>query len=192
MAALLVVVSLPATARADGFLSPFVGVSLGGELGDIGDDESHSELTFGAAAGWMGNGILGFELDFAHSPDFFAFEDTAGGLSTEGNLTTLMANIILGAPIGGTDRGVRPYVSGGVGLIRSRVNDVGDFFEISNSDFGVDLGGGVMGFFTDNVGLRGDIRYFRALVDENEDNEFDISLGDFDFWRATAGLAFRF
>jgi hypothetical protein len=48
-----------------------------------------------------------------------------------------------------------------------------------------------MGFLSDHVGIRGDIRYFRALSDPDEDNEFDIALGDFDYWRATFGVTFR-
>ena len=49
------------------------------------------------------------------------------------------------------------------GCIRTNVEDVDDFFDVdTKNDFGLDVGGGVMGFFTDNVGLRGDVRYFRA------------------------------
>jgi hypothetical protein len=63
---------------------------------------------------------------------------------------------------------------------------------ISNTDFGFNVGAGVMGFFSDTVGLRGDVRYYRNLQDPDEDDEFDVSVGDFDFWRATLGLVFRF
>ena len=53
------------------------------------------------------------------------------------------------------------------------------------------LGGGAMGFVSDHVGFRGDIRYFRQLSDPDEDNEFDVGLGDLDYWRATGGITFR-
>ena len=43
-------------------------------------------------------------------------------------------------------------------------------------------------FFGDDIGINGDIRYFRAL--RQEDDEF--SFEDFDFWRAVVGLTFRF
>ncbi|MBI3046742.1 MAG: hypothetical protein HYY76_00370 [Acidobacteria bacterium] len=66
-----------------------------------------------------------------------------------------------------------------------------DLFEVTNDEFGINIGGGAMGFMTDHVGFRGDLRYYRALTDPEEDNEFDIDFGDFDFWRATAGLTFR-
>ena len=44
----------------------------------------------------------------------------------------------------------------------------------------------------DHVGIRGDARYFRSLQDPERDNEFDIAVGNFDFWLATGGVTFRF
>ena len=79
-----------------------------------------------------------------------------------------------------------------VGLLRGKVEGVDQFFDVDNNSFGMDLGGGVMGFFSDNVGVRGDVRYFRALTDPEADDEFDVSLGKFRFWRGTAGVIFRF
>ena len=54
---------------------------------------------------------------------------------------------------------------------------------------------GVAGFFTDNIGIRGDVRYFRSLEDiesDVEDLDLDVSLGDLRFWRGTVGVTFRF
>ena len=50
------------------------------------------------------------------------------------------------------------------------------------------------GFFNDNFGLQGDVRYFRSLEDTEADGEsdFNIGLGSFSFWRGTVGLVFRF
>jgi hypothetical protein len=36
-------------------------------------------------------------------------------------------------------------------------------FDVNSSDFGVNVGGGVIGYLWDHVGLRADIRYFRDL-----------------------------
>lgn len=56
--------------------------------------------------------------------------------------------------------------------------------------------GGIMLFFNDNLGIRGDVRHFRNLTNDDPDDDFpdpgDFDLGDFTFWRATAGLTFRF
>ena len=68
----------------------------------------------------MGAGIAGFEIDFGYTPNFFELtEGDADFDYGDNNLTTLMANLTLGAPIGGQSGiGLRPYASGGVGIIR--------------------------------------------------------------------------
>jgi opacity protein-like surface antigen len=68
-----------------------------------------------------------------------------------------------------------------------------NFFDaLDTNDFGFNIGGGVHGFFNDNVGLRGDIRYLRSLQDNEPDGDLDVGLSDFDFWRATVGVTLRF
>ena len=192
------VLATPATASADWMITPFLGANFGGSasFGDFNDfdDEFERRVDMGASFAWMGAGIVGFEADFGWSPNFF--ENTGGSADFEfgdNNVTTLMANLLVGAPIGGqTGPGLRPYGTGGIGLIRTRI-DGGDFFnDLHTNDFGFNVGFGVHGFFTDNVGIRGDLRYFRSLADNEPDDEFDLALSDFDFWRATAGITFRF
>ncbi len=64
---------------------------------------------------------------------------------------------------------------------------------ISNNYFTFNTGGGVMGFFSDHFGVRGDLRYFRAFglkFDELEDT--GIGFDKFNFWRASFGLAIKF
>lgn len=180
MLALGMFLCAPRTASADWLLTPFAGVSFGG-------DTDGRRATYGGSIGYMGAGVVGFEVDFGYSPNFLgdvAFVDS--------NVTTFMGNVIVGVPIGGDDASVRPYVTGGVGLLRTRVSDADQFFDIDNNSFGVNVGGGVMVFITDNVGIRGDLRYLRALQDPEEDNEFDVDFGSFDFWRGTVGVTFKF
>lgn len=195
--AALVTFSAPATASADWLFTPYVGSTFGGNasFGDFDDfdDEFERRITFGASLGWMGNGIAGFEIDFGHTPNFF--QDTLGPDDFEfgdGHVTTVMGNVVVGAPIGGqTGPGVRLYGSGGAGLIRSTISATDFFDDLNKSDLGVNVGAGVHGFFNDNVGIRGDIRYFRSLADD-DDELLDLALSDFDFWRATVGVSFRF
>ena len=61
----------------------------------------------------------------------------------------------------------------------------------TRNDLGINFGGGLNAQFNDNIGIRGDIRYLRSLEDDDPDNEFDLGLSDFDFWRGTVGVAFR-
>jgi hypothetical protein len=49
-----------------------------------------------------------------------------------------------------------------------------------------------MAFIGHNVGLRGDVRYFRSLEDTASGSDIDLRLGKFDFWRASGGVVFRF
>jgi opacity protein-like surface antigen len=172
------IVIMPRSAGADTLLTPFAGITFGG-------DASNGQPLFGGSIAFMGGGILGGEVDYAYYPDFFDIENEFSFL-TDSHIQTFMANLIIGAPLGV----VRPYVVGGVGLLHARAT--GLFDNVSNSDFGFDVGAGLIGFFSDNVGIRGDIRYFRALRDPQEDNEFDIALGSFNFMRGTIGVTFRF
>lgn len=175
---------VPATASADWLATPFIGAPFQGDTEDAG-------VTYGGSFGYMGGGILGFEADLGVTPDFFEF-DTADVDPFEGQVVSLMGNLIVGAPIGGMERSVRPYASGGVGLLRARVDATGPFEDFTNNEFGFNVGAGLMGFFSEHVGLRGDLRYFRSFEDPDDDLEFDVAVGDFDFWRGTAGVVFRF
>jgi opacity protein-like surface antigen len=196
--AALATVATPARASADWLFTPFLGANFGGNasFGDFDDfdDEFERRVDFGGSLGWMGNGIVGFEADFGFSPNFFA--NTVGDGDFEfgdSNVTTLMANVIVGAPIGGqSGPGVRPYGSAGLGLIRTHVDGGELFNDLSANDLGFNVGAGVHGFFNDTFGIRGDVRYFRSLQDNDAEDDFDLALSDFDFWRATVGLTIRF
>lgn len=186
MIAALSLVLLPGTARADWLFTPNIGGGFGG------DASGREHLTWGASIGWMGAGIIGWEADLAYTPEFFEGDDDDLDLIENSNATSFMANVLVGVPVGGqTGGGFRPYFSGGLGVLQREVQSNDDLFEIDNSEFGFNLGGGAMGFMTDHVGFRGDIRYYRSFEDPELDNEFDIGVGNFDFWRGTAGITFR-
>lgn len=184
----------PTRASADWLFTPFIGATFGGSanFGGAGEDfksDFSRNLTYGASLEWMGGGVIGFGFDFGYSPNFFRPSDNdTFSLVGDGNVTTAMANLIVGAPIGA----IRPYASGGVGLMKQKVDNVGQFFgSVDSTDFGFNAGAGLMGFFTDNVGIRGDIRYFRSVRDANPDG-IDLELGQFKFWRGTVGVTFKF
>jgi opacity protein-like surface antigen len=190
----------PRTAAADWVFTPFVGWNFNGSAdvetgGDTFTDKFEQKIDYGFSLTGMGGGIVGFELDFGYSPNFFETSTTGNefDLANDSNVTTLTANAIIGIPIGGTTGGsVRPYVVGGVGLIRSNLGDAGDLFDVqSKNDFGFDVGGGVMAFFNSNVGIRGDVRYFRTFSGSS-DTVTGLALSDFNFWRGSVGLSLKF
>ena len=186
IAAGLALCLVPGTASADWLFTPNIGGGFGGSA------SGREHLTWGASFGWMGAGVLGWEADLGYSPEFFEGDDNDIDFIDSSNVTTFMGNVLVGVPIGGTSGpGVRPFFVGGLGLMQANISDADDLFEVNNDEFGMNIGGGLMGFATDHVGFRGDLRYFRALTDPEPDNEFDVDFGDFDYWRATAGITFR-
>lgn len=184
--AALVLVLAPGTARADWLFTPSIGPSFGGSM------NGREALTWGASIGWMGAGVFGWEADFSYTPEFFEAEDNDIDFFDTDNVTSFMFNGVLGVPIGGQlGPGFRPYAAAGLGLMQIRVEDASQLFDIDSNEFGFNVGGGAIGFFSDHVGLRGDIRYFRQITEADQEDSFDLDLGDLDFWRATAGVTFR-
>jgi len=184
VATAIAAISAPVVARADGFVSPWVSAN-----GGSGFDNGRAG--FGVNAGGMGKGIVGGEVDFGWSPSFFGTQNDFGNNS----VLDLMGNAIVGIPIGGTHGGgVRPFVSAGVGLLRTQI-DGGTLTNISSSNnmFGWNAGAGVMGFFNDHVGLRGDLKYLRSFEDTNTGvTTIDLNgPGQLHFWRAAVGVVFR-
>lgn len=181
LAASLVVFGLlwPAEARADLLLTPYAGVNFGGSSVD-------RRANVGAALTWLGGRGLGLEVDLGFIPDFFAPKDLEIDVLGDNNVTTLMGNVVFVRPRGTW----RPYVSAGGGLLRSQVGSFGELFDTTDNAFGVNAGAGLR-VGGGRLGLRGDVRYFRNLTNVDDAVMEDV-LGDFAFWRATAGLSIRF
>ena len=168
-------------ASADVVLTPYVGSLFGGDL-------SNNRTSYGASAAFMGGGIIGAEIGFNYTPSFAAETLTSPKVSQ----ASLMGNLIVGVPIGGDSGGsIRPYVTGGAGLFRATQKSA-LFDNVNSNDFAVNVGGGVMAFFSEHVGVRGDVRYFRTLTDSEPSGGIDFSLGELNFWKWDIGAAFRF
>jgi hypothetical protein len=181
LCAIVALVSAPTEARADGYVSPFLGVNFANNSGD-------GRSNFGIDAGWMGAGIAGLELDLGYAPNFFG---SAGNFG-DNHVLTAMGNLIVGVPVGGT-RGpsVRPYATVGLGLINTQVTGTpgaNGVPKIADTNFGINGGAGVMGFFSDHVGLRGDVHYFHDFRNSPPNT---VQFGAFHFWRASLGVILR-
>jgi opacity protein-like surface antigen len=191
-------VAAPQTASADWTFTPFVGWNFGssadvtGSGGPTFSNKFEKKINYGASLMATGAGPFGFEVDFGYAPNFFETTTTGSGFefTNKSNVTTLMGNLVVGSNKGG----VRPYAVAGIGLLRTKVQDIDETFDVSSkNDFGLDVGGGVMGFFSNNVGIRGDIRYFRGFRGSSDnDNLTGIALSDFKFWRGSVGMSFKF
>jgi len=168
---------------AQSFISPFIGYNFGGDAGcpEITNCED-KRRNLGVAFGSVGN-VFGAELDFAFIDNFFG--ETPGVSS---NVLTLMGNFML-APKFGI---VQPYGVVGLGLIKSHAEiTVGGLLDESNNDFGWDIGGGLIVYFGQHFGVRGDIRHFHAFSDLSI---LGLALSEqkLDFGRASAAAVFKF
>ena len=171
----------PRSARAQGFISPFVGFGFGGDSTTCISLTNCEEkrLSWGLAIGKM-NGGFGLEQEIAYAPDFFG--KTSVGESAMLTLTSNMMFVIPAGPI-------RPYAVLGLGLMRPHVkyNDLS--LALSKNVLGWDFGGGLNIMMTHGFGVRGDVRRLRSFK--------NVTLGVFgnekiDFWRGSAGITLSF
>jgi len=180
------IASAPGVARADGYFVPWAAANAGNGL----DFTDNGRASVGVIAGGMGAGIVGGEVGFGYSPSFFGTKGEFGNNS----VIDLMGNVIVGIPIGGThDAGIRPFVTAGMGLLRTQI-DGGTLATVSSSNYmwGWNSGVGVMGYFNDHVGLRGDVRYLRGFDNQVTGvTAIDVNPGQLHFWRASIGLVLR-
>lgn len=167
-----------ADARAEGFITPFVGYNFGGDsanclsLTNCQDKRTNYGVSFGSLSGF------GFEEDISYAKDFFG---SAPG--SDNAVFTAMTNLLISVPAGP----VHPYVVAGLGLIHPHVS--GSVSSIANFDknsAGYDFGGGLHIIFG-RVGVRGDLRRFKTLQ--------DIPLftnQPLEYWRGSVGLTLTF
>jgi opacity protein-like surface antigen len=183
MVALALVLACATTARAQGFLNPFIGFNFGGDAScpEITGCED-KKLNLGVSIGKMGK-VLGFEEEFGYAKDFFG---SAPGL--ESSVLTVMSNLMIVPDLGP----VRPYVLAGVGLMKSHVDiSTLNVLTSNNNSFGWDVGGGVMALFGGHAGVRADLRYFHAFQDL-EILGFALENTKLDFGRVNVGLLLTF
>ena len=206
--ALVFVGTVAAPARADWFFTPYLGVVFGGAANQFAtndlDDQFEQRVNFGGSLGFRTKGVIGFEVDYNVAPNFFQFTGATGNFDLfdfDSSVQTLMGNLVLAIPVGGsTGAGLQPYVTAGLGTIRTRINSASDVFDdITSNDTGFNVGGGAHLFAGTHVGLRADVRYirgFESLDDEDPiaDNPFfdqPFATEAFNFWRGTLGVTFR-
>ena len=179
-----------APARADGRLIPFLGANFGGNSGkELASAIDANRIDWGASFAFMSGGVLGLEGDIGQSPDFYG--KTSVGKSS---VLTATGNFLIGVPIGGQKGfGFRPYFLAGVGVIRSNLDAFGNSSGVDTNSAAWDIGGGAMFIFSNHVGQRGDLRYFRTF-NSVDFGPIDVSVGTsrINFARASGGLILRF
>jgi opacity protein-like surface antigen len=185
-----------APSQAQWVATPYLGINLAGDTEFRRGGPGVSVADFG--------GRLGFEFDVERYNHFFRDKDVAHlvpnncGVGPAGEPCTdlntdaigFMGNVLAPLHITGAKHW-RPYATAGLGVIRSWVTDPSNtVVDTTQNNFAFNVGGGVMYSRNNRVGLRGDVRYLRALVDEDKRDGFYFN--DYGFLRATIGVTFGF
>jgi hypothetical protein len=179
--------------------SPSHWVAAGFVGANYGARTANSSVDFGGQAGYLYRGVVGGEFlaDFAPT-----FEINNAFLAERPFVNAYMANAIVAAPLG-SDHQIQPYVSGGFGGIQLRGALLSSLQTSSQTTANQTRGGGDIGFgvmgFAGSVGVRGDVRYFRAFTNDTlatgtttpGDAFSQNLLSGLDFWRANIGVAVR-
>ena len=140
----------PAPAAADWQVRPFIGFTFGGATTFVDPEKAigTQNAVIGVSGGWLGE-IFGLEADFGRAPGFFQTDETqtsAGVDVLTSAVTTLTGNVVIALPARMAGYGLRPYFSGGAGLMH--VDTVGQFqiLDLHRTLPTLSLGGGVQGF----------------------------------------------
>jgi len=181
-AVLFVLAAFPRQARADIFVAPSVTWSFNSDY--LETSQQGWGVTFGATGA-----LVGFELDWSRTDNFFGADNEPQTTSANDNrVQTLMFNLLVTLPTGRA----KPYVAAGAGVIQSRLTSDLALLGFEDNGLGFNFGGGILGYFSDHVGVRADLRYFRTVTDLFKDNPLDITFGGLNFWRGSIGVALKF
>ena len=174
---------------ADIFVTPFAGIKFAGDASIVELDfgASNTKFTLGGMIGVLGDGIFGLEADVAYVPRFF--ERSAGTLVRRSHVLTAMGNVIVAVPRSITGYSLRPFVSGGAGLMQVNIDDVIDVLPVDSNLFGINVGGGAMAPLTAMIDVRFELRWFKSVTTGNETPLLPRSA--LSFWRAAVGITIR-
>jgi hypothetical protein len=156
------VITAPGIAAADWHFTPMAGMTFRANTNivDLEDATSRVHSQFGGAVTLLGEGPFGVEGMFVQTHRFFQRDGT---LVTHSRSFAVMGNAVLTTPRRWTEYSLRPFVSGGVGLMHVSMLDASGLLPV-RSDLGAfNVGGGAVGFLSSRTGLRFDLRYYSSL-----------------------------
>lgn len=190
----------PAIALAEWHITPMIGLTFAGKttITDLDEGTSKRHPSLSGSVTLLGGGLLGVEGVVALTPGFFQrgddpvlfTPDPPETLVDSSRVLTLMGNVVLTAPRRWTEYSLRPFVSGGFGLIRVTKQEPGDLLSTSLNLFGYNIGGGAIGFLSQNTGVRFDLRYYSTVRGTDHG---PIAFGDVHlrYMTASVGLVIR-
>ncbi len=193
MAALLL--AIPHNASAEFFVVPFLGVKFGGSTSivDLEFAADDTKFALGGAIMNIDDGLLGYEVSFGYVPGYFVGDNRAIDpfVATGSFVIDGTASVIFAVPPSLTGYGLRPYAQAGAGLVHAQAADTFNFFQVRRTMPVITVGVGAVGLFTNNVGVRFDVRYLRSISLTTDDESLATVGRRISFSRFTVGLYLR-
>lgn len=159
----LAVLTLPRGADAEWHLVPMVGFTTLGSTSvydpELGTGRTH--IHTGGSLAWLSRSIFGVEAVGIWTPRFFEGDPNAPVQVKSARAISLMGNVMMTLPQRWTEYGLRPFVSGGFGLMHAVQGS--EVLPATINVQGFNIGGGAVGFLSDRTGVRFDVRYHSTL-----------------------------
>jgi hypothetical protein len=182
-------------AAAEWQITPMLGLTFGGSTTlqdpEVGTEHVHTNI--GLAGTFLSNGLFGAEAIVNLTPGFF--EAPTGSAIVSSRTGVLMGNVVLTAPRRWTEYGLRPFVSGGFGLMHasergSPILGV-SLIDVKTNLPAFNIGGGAVGFLSPSVGVRFDFRYYATLHGTELEPGAAFGAAHLRYMHLSAGLVLR-
>ena len=189
-------------ASAEWQVKPVFGATFGGgtTLFDAEHAVGEVKRTFGVSGMLIGE-VVGVEGDIGRTPGFFQSRTPSVAVLAPpsvhwdgSSVTTITGNVVIALPRRLTEYTLRPYVVGGAGVMRVRTkNQTVRTLEISSNLPALDIGGGVVGFLSDRVGLSWDVRYVHSIRGKATPSSQSVGTQseELSFWRVNMAFVVR-
>lgn len=194
----LCLLAAPGTAAAEWHITPMIGVTFAGKttLVDLQHAAGTRHMDFGGAVTLLGGGVFGAEAIVVVTPGFF--QTDASPLDTDtprvelksSQTRAVMANAVLTTPRRWTEYSLRPFVSGGFGVLRATQTQLIDAVPSRATMAGFNVGGGAVGFLSPRTGVRFDLRYYGS-VHGTDQGPVAFGLVRLHYMTAAVGLVIR-
>ena len=193
-AGVLLAFAFPQSAAAEWHFTPMVGTTFFIKTNLLDPDAVTDQIhrNFGGSVALLGSGILGAEGLVVWTPGFFTGDK---GLVEGSRSIAAMGNVVVTTPRRWTEYSLRPFVSGGFGLIHVSQTQVAKVFPFNSNIPAFNIGAGAIGFLSKRTGLRFDLRYYGGLGRVDNPPEEPVAIagepGYIGYMTASIGVVLR-
>jgi hypothetical protein len=165
-AGVVLALAFPQSAAAEWHFTPMLGTTFFIKTSVVDLDAATDQIhrNYGGSVALLGGGILGAEGLIVWTPGLFTGDN---GLVQSRSISA-MGNVVLTTPRRWTEYSLRPFFSGGFGVIHVSKTDVFQVFPFNSNIPAFNIGGGAIGFLSQQTGLRFDLRYHSGLARSDE------------------------